>query len=555
MLMISVIVPVYKVESYLCRCIDSILAQTFTDFKLILVDDGSPDNCGRICDEYAEKDSRIHVIHKENEGLSAARNDGLDWCYANVDFDWVTFIDSDDWVHPCYLEALYNANISSHTYISMCLFERTLKHSVQFNTYNTEVKCMSPSKALNIYGQGLVCYACGRLYSRALWETERFPVGMYMEDIYIIPQIIYKAKEISVVYAELYYYFYNPNSILNTITLEKYYDAWIAHEKLISFLQSIKETDLLEIELKTYIQLLSVGYTSARNGKLGDVSKKELTRIKNKGQMTIRKYKKHLNYNDDITCYAISQFDSIIKCKTKIKRFINKERRLQLFSFVRSLFKYIYFRLIFPIHKKIYRFVYTYCKRKRLRNDNFSIICSNCIGGFIYHRLGKQFLSPTINCYINPKDFIKFCSNLKYYISLKLKFIPYDKTYPVAMLDDIYVFFNHSSNKEDAERDWERRKIRINYDNLYVILYDQHSLDEERASKEDILQLKPEKFKNIVVLSEVEYPDIPFVLTIKKNERPQGALYFDTDKYGIKTYEKNFDYVGFLNHYPQLNDS
>ena len=106
---ISVIVPVYKVEPYLRRCVDSILAQTFTDFELILVDDGSPDNSGAICDEYAQKDARVHVIHQENGGLSAARNAGIDWVFAHSDSQWLTFVDSDDWVHPEYLERLYHA--------------------------------------------------------------------------------------------------------------------------------------------------------------------------------------------------------------------------------------------------------------------------------------------------------------------------------------------------------------------------------------------------------------------------------------------------------------
>ena len=94
MLKISVIVPIYNVENYIHRCIDSILAQTFTDFELILVDDGSPDNCGKICDEYAKKDSRINVIHKENGGLSSARNAGLDIASG----DYIVFVDSDDYV-------------------------------------------------------------------------------------------------------------------------------------------------------------------------------------------------------------------------------------------------------------------------------------------------------------------------------------------------------------------------------------------------------------------------------------------------------------------------
>ena len=100
--LISVIVPVYKVEPYLARCIDSILAQTFTDFELILIDDGSPDNCGRICDEYSQKNNRIQVIHKENGGLSSARNAGMEICKG----DYIYFIDSDDWIEPDMYEKL-----------------------------------------------------------------------------------------------------------------------------------------------------------------------------------------------------------------------------------------------------------------------------------------------------------------------------------------------------------------------------------------------------------------------------------------------------------------
>lgn len=106
---ISVIVPVYKVEPYLNRCVDSILRQTYQDFELILVDDGSPDRCGEICDEYARQDSRIHVIHKENGGLSDARNAGIDWVEANSDSRWLIFADSDDWVHPELLARLLDA--------------------------------------------------------------------------------------------------------------------------------------------------------------------------------------------------------------------------------------------------------------------------------------------------------------------------------------------------------------------------------------------------------------------------------------------------------------
>ena len=104
---VSVIVPVYKVEKYLQRCLDSLLNQTFVDFDLILIDDGSPDKCGGICEQYADSDKRVHVIHQKNGGLSAARNSGIEWSIAHSGSQWITFVDSDDWVHPQYLNILY----------------------------------------------------------------------------------------------------------------------------------------------------------------------------------------------------------------------------------------------------------------------------------------------------------------------------------------------------------------------------------------------------------------------------------------------------------------
>ena len=121
--MISIIVPVYNVEKYIYRCVDSILSQSFTDFELILVDDGSPDDCGKICDDYAKKDNRISVIHKENGGLSSARNAGLDWVFANSKSEYVTFIDSDDWVDTDYLRALLDGIKNTASSVSACKFQ------------------------------------------------------------------------------------------------------------------------------------------------------------------------------------------------------------------------------------------------------------------------------------------------------------------------------------------------------------------------------------------------------------------------------------------------
>jgi len=122
---ISVIVPVYKVEAFLSRCVESILAQTYRDFELILVDDGSPDGCGVLCDGYARRDSRVHVIHQENGGLSAARNTGIDWVFANSVSRWIAFVDSDDWVHPDFLKVLYETAEKTACKLSVCDYFRT----------------------------------------------------------------------------------------------------------------------------------------------------------------------------------------------------------------------------------------------------------------------------------------------------------------------------------------------------------------------------------------------------------------------------------------------
>ena len=113
MAVVSVITPIYNTEKLLGRCVDSILNQTFRDFALILVDDGSTDGSGRLCDELATRDSRIVVLHQKNSGVGAARNRGLDWVFKNSDCRWITFVDSDDWVHPRMLtdEAFYQQTV------------------------------------------------------------------------------------------------------------------------------------------------------------------------------------------------------------------------------------------------------------------------------------------------------------------------------------------------------------------------------------------------------------------------------------------------------------
>ena len=233
--LISVIVPVYKVEPYLCRCVDSILAQTYTDFELILVDDGSPDNCGAICDEYAQRDSRVHVIHQENGGLSAARNAGIDWVFANGDSKWITFVDSDDWIHPQMLEQLYLAVTVHQCRVSICTYKET-KEEFDWSTCKIGVPECRKVEAYYIQNWGNATVAWGKLYSKDCFENIRYPVGKIYEDGYVTYKILFREKQVAVIETQLYAYYINLHGISKSRwTLERLDGIQSLEEQLLFF--------------------------------------------------------------------------------------------------------------------------------------------------------------------------------------------------------------------------------------------------------------------------------------------------------------------------------
>lgn len=240
-LLISVIVPVYKVENYLHRCVDSILAQTYTNLEIILVDDGSPDRCGEICDEYAAKDSRIRVIHQENGGLSAARNAGLDLCTG----EYIVFVDSDDYLDPALMETLIGqagtADCISSGFVSVD------ENEVPLGRYCAETGIDLPGPVvleqhysgenarLNINS----VYVWGRLYRRQVWDGLRFPVGLVFEDMFLMPHILFRCKSVKFVPYAGYYYRKTPGSITQSATamsskrhLADSMTIWDHHEEL-----------------------------------------------------------------------------------------------------------------------------------------------------------------------------------------------------------------------------------------------------------------------------------------------------------------------------------
>lgn len=237
--LISIIVPVYKVEQYLQTCIESIQAQTYSNWETILVDDGSPDKCGEICDEYAIKEQRIKVIHKENGGLSSARNAALDMPPKG---DFITFLDSDDFWHPDYLSTMVDLQQKNAADIVQCEFVRG--SSTTFPLLNKEVK----NDVLNNHDVFLKECAkiimWGKLFKKSLFDGIRMPVGLYNEDDWTSWKLYYKAKTIVVTNQALYYYTINPSSIMGQLSKKPDLRYVNAYNERISFFVGTGEKDL-----------------------------------------------------------------------------------------------------------------------------------------------------------------------------------------------------------------------------------------------------------------------------------------------------------------------
>lgn len=253
---ISVVVPVYKVEKYLNRCVESIINQTYRDFELILVDDGSPDKSPEICDEFAGKYNYIYVVHQENGGLSAARNTGIEWALKNSYSKWITFIDSDDWVHPQYLESLLKANVDYNTKISAGQVFVTKEHFISkddspFNyikSEKTETFFMDESMDSNS--------CCCRLFAKELFNDLRFPLGKLHEDRFTTYKLYFQFSDISTVSFPLYYYFENSESIIHETWSPRKIDNIEAAENQIKFFKDINNTIMVDYILRDYIHLL-----------------------------------------------------------------------------------------------------------------------------------------------------------------------------------------------------------------------------------------------------------------------------------------------------------
>ena len=265
--LISVIVPVYKSEKYLDKCVESIVDQTYKNLEIILVDDGSPDNCPQICDEWAKKDGRIKVIHKENGGAAMARNAALDIASG----DYIGFVDSDDYIEPNMIDKLYNALQSNGADISICANDEVDENYnfLKENKVPSDAPVITPYDCfLNIYGANYAhCIIPNKLYKKEIWQDIRFPSFGMCEDEAVLPYLYQKAEKIAVVNEALYhYYIEHSGSVMNKEFSEDTHLIYISIlEERFDLFKSLQMEDVYFNTVAEYVLRLRGAYLSLEN--------------------------------------------------------------------------------------------------------------------------------------------------------------------------------------------------------------------------------------------------------------------------------------------------
>lgn len=285
---ISIIVPVYNTEKYLSRCIDSVINQTFTDFEVLLIDDGSTDNSGKICDEYAEKDSRIKVIHKENGGQAEARNLALDIAKG----DYIAFVDSDDYISKYYLHILYDNIKKYDADISVCVCEKftdilptettTQTHPETYSGKEFTTRCLLDKIPMKPW------ILCDKLWHRDCFSEIRMPIGRIYEDNAIVYKILYNAKKIVDCNNKLYFYFQRPESTVNQPFSIKHLDWLFVLNEMSIFFKELNDNTLYKKTIEMYISAI-VNASHNVQKYVGDKSVVKKLRNNLKVQTTIAK--------------------------------------------------------------------------------------------------------------------------------------------------------------------------------------------------------------------------------------------------------------------------
>lgn len=297
--LVSVIVPVYNVENYLRNCLESLINQSYHNWEAILVDDGSKDSSGAICDDYAQKDSRFKVLHKNNGGLSSARNVAL----SRIKGEYVFFLDSDDFIRRDALEILIDIAEDSGFDIVQCDFIRGCEKEFPQKIEDYKIQIFNNRTIFTSYAAKII--TCGKLYSNNVIKNIIFPEGLINEDDFTTWKYYYNANKIAVISRPLYYYTINPNSIVSQQKRKpnlKYFDAY---RERIDFFKEKKEP---ELEAVSRIQWLKSLVLITSNKNLDKSQRKEIDKAFRENYSALNKsgYKYPLQLRFIFKAYALS---------------------------------------------------------------------------------------------------------------------------------------------------------------------------------------------------------------------------------------------------------
>lgn len=289
MAQITVMMAAYNAQDYIARALDSLQKQTFRDFDVIVVDDGSKDATGAIADRYAAEDSRIHVLHQPNSGVCVTRNNCLDWAYAHSDSSWVTFVDSDDWIHPEMLERMLRAAQDNDLRICACGYQETTGEDPRI--LPEELKPVI-WKTMDFYQASYVnaIMTCCKLYHKSCYETIRHPVDNYFDDEFVSYKMLYAQEKMAVIPAPLYAYFINNTGLTKKKWTPKLLDAWVAYEEQIAFFREKGEKELVDFRFRGYLENAMVNYANAREAE----DSQEILEARRRIHKTIRRLLKRM---------------------------------------------------------------------------------------------------------------------------------------------------------------------------------------------------------------------------------------------------------------------
>ncbi len=449
----SVIIPVYNAEKTLRKCVESLIYGIERNIEILLIDDCSADKSWELCEKLAVENSNVFCFrNNKNSGVSYTRNRGLDLATA----PYVLFVDSDDWASSKYVDTLVKCAADNPEYMPLCgyIFIANVNGIRSYYGYlNEKTETVSLGKVFDFLDRVLLQSLWNKVFKTEIIRNNniRFDETITIGEDFQFVLDYFKAAEYTAFTAisEPLYYYIRAN---NTSLMSKW------------------DSQSLDKMLSQYDNLYAV---------FNDGSEEMKTKLE--------EYKQKLKYNYVYHVLRNKKYSSNEK-KSKLNSLFSESETKQLFkdqqililkeNIVSAAVLLKKFGKKIPAKLQQFKTKYIINKAKgQLKADNFSIISQNCIGGVLYSDMKMQFLSPTINTFIPEPDFIKFVSNLEYYINQEIV-MSWAEEYPVGLLDDVHVHFMHYDTCYEAKESWNRRKKRINWNNILILATDRDGFDD-----------------------------------------------------------------------------